>query len=360
MGLQAVEYDIFEFVEMRCRELKSDVTADVLFDEASGLRKKMESHRSLRFHAAWVGSLIGLLGCGAAAIEISSSSLNGISLVTSGAAIALSFWLGRFFFQGERLCRFNPAKSAQQKFEIEHSSLLDEVIDPIRHSRARLAKLSSTGEGVAFTPTSNRPIEKHLSNEALDDAWLPGEILHQPIADNHATAAYIVILMQEIAKPASSSRDKWKRYYLWHQESALVMTLFDRAQDIYREDKIKRIKARVAVRMVVEHFKDCRERNIKVKSQHGLAKDLVDHLKLEASRLEASGEIDYRESLLLERVGMSGTLKSGDPAEPSSVKNDAPESWFEQLLSGTNMQILPALRVEALKEFPTLPEFIEA
>lgn len=67
---------------------------------------------------------------------------------------------------------------------------------------------------------------------------------------------------------------------------------------------------------------------------------LADRLKSEAHQRLAAGEIDDLEARKLERVNISGELKSFDPADPKAGLRDKPESWFFQLLSGDNDTIL--------------------
>lgn len=360
---RAVEFDIFAFVEMRFGELGIGEDPHRLFVEATALRSTMAGHQRLKLTAVSVSGVLGVVGAGALLEQIRTQAFDAVAvglciLLIAGATVAMRFWL-----HSERQRRFPEWVADHAPYEIESAKTLARVFEPIRLGHAQLALIANSGPAIAFTPITNRPIERYIAGQALDDAWLPGEILHRRLdqvpADNLKqghTPEYIVIIWQEVAEPKRAP-DRWKRYYLWHLKPAYVETVFDRANSIYANDPLKRRKARFGLIFASKRLAECGGDARKFPSQPVLVKELKSHLNLEANRLQRTGEIDEREERMFENIGMSGRPKETDPAEPRSKLGDGADGWFEQLLSGLNQQICPALRVEVLRDYPTLYEF---
>lgn len=265
-----------------------------------------------------------------------------------------------FGFRNEGRRRFRKRGGGTQQFDIADSDIFAQVFEPVQNGDCQLAQISTSGVGAGFTPVSNRPIEKYIVTNAFDDAWLPADILHEPrprIASNQIGPEHLVILWRDVPAEPSLQTGTWKQYYLWRLEPAVAGALFDRAIAVYRDKPTERIKARIAVIMVCEHFDDCRKRGVAPKSQTGLSQMLAERLKLEAKTRLAAREISEIEARKLERINISGEEKSLDRADPKAGLGDKPDSWFFQLLSGINKAILPAIRIEAIKDQPDLPMF---
>jgi hypothetical protein len=364
---QAIEQTTMAFVELRYRTLDIADDPKELFRQAARLRKSIERSRNLATTAIPVGVISVAFGLGVLAFSLIPFTLDLISLVLICAFVAVGWWLLDFGFQNERRARYGKRGDQQSQYEIEGSDQFARVFEPVRTGDVQLAQVSISGAGSNFTPVTNQLIEKYIAGPAFDDAWLPAELLYDPkqiseteTSGTSADPDYVVIQWIEIPKPELRPRGTWKQYYLWHLDPQLVGEMFDRAKDIYPEKKIERVKARIAVKMVCEHFKECREKQLNVRSQSQLAKMLEERLKYEANQRFVAGDDDYRESLRLTRINISGELKSVDQSDPRSKLHDKPESWFFQLLSGDNETILPHLLAEASKDQPDLVKFITA
>jgi hypothetical protein len=363
---QAIEQTTMSFVQERYQALDIADDPKELFRQAARLRKNIKRKRSLAATATPVGVISLAVGFGVLVFYLVPFTLDFFSLVLSCAFAAAGWRFLDFGFQSERRARYGKRGNLQSQYEIPDSDHFARVFEPVSTGDVQLAQVSISGAGSNFTPVTNQLIEKYVAGEtAFADAWLPAELLYEPkqISESEtcgtiADPDYVVIQWIEAPKPELRPRGSWKQYYLWHLDPQLVGEMFDRAKDIYPGKKVERVKARIAVTTVCEHFKECREQQLKVKSQSQLAKVLEECLKYEASQRFAAGDDDYRESLRLARINISGELKSVDQTDPKSKLHDKPESWFFQLLSGDNETILPHLRAEAIKNQPDLPKFI--
>jgi hypothetical protein len=363
MEKQAVEFDIFAFVKMRYRELGIIKDPSKLFDQGKALRVKMARHKANRFYAASLGGIAGFIGLGVLANDMRSLSLNASTVASCAVLAAAAGWACRFWFHDESARRFPKITTEHPPYEIESASDLAKVLEPVIAGRAQLALISVSGEAKVFTPASNRPIEKFISGKALFDAWLPGDLFHHYDEESSregqkGTSEHVVILWQEVTKKSRKSPEKiWKNYYLWRLQSEYVATAFDRAVTIYQDERVKRMKARFAVLYVCDYFSSYAVEGKAIPSQTVLTNSFKQHLKAKANMLRSTGEFDDFEARQFEQMGISGKPKEADPAEFHYEQNDGSDGWFEQLLSGINNQISPALRVEVLKDFPTLEMF---
>jgi hypothetical protein len=364
MAKTAVEFDPRAFIQMRFRELGIDRDPDELFVWSGTLRTERINHRFKELWAISLGSVGGLLGFGTAVEQISTRSITASSVALSVALVLGAVWALHFWFHSEAALRFAPKTNDQLGRVSQSVADFAKVLEPVKSGGAQLALMSSSGIGIAFSPVSNRPIEKFIADEALADAWLACDVLHlgseEPRKGNQQKAVapeYIVIVWQDHEIRSVRAEDRWKRYYLWHLEHDYVADVFDRASSIYFDDDLKRKKARFAVLFVNRYFAECAATGSQIRSQLKLAKALGDQLKLEANRQLHAQEMDHNEARMFERMGMSGKAKETDPSELRSQTGDGSDGWFEQLLSGINKQISPALRNEVLKDFPTLEEF---
>jgi hypothetical protein len=364
MSKQAIEQTTMAFVEERYRVLDIADDPKELFRQAARLRKRIEWNRNLATTAIPVGIISLAVGFGVLAFGLIPFTLDFISFILICAFVAAGWWFLDFGFQSERRARYGTRGDKQSRYEIEGSDDFARVFEPVRTGDFQLAQVSISGAGSNFTPVTNQLVERYVAGTAFSDAWLPAELLYETTetadgapSKNSPDPDYVIIRWAEAAKPERSPSGRWKRYYLWHLDPTLAGKMFDQAKGIYPGKKVERVKARIAVTMVCEHFRDCKAQQLEVKSQTQLARMLEERLKYEAHRRLAAGDDDYRESLRLERINISGEQKSIDPADPKSALHDKPESWFFQVLSGHNDTILPYLRAESIKFHPGLPEF---
>jgi hypothetical protein len=362
----ASELGTLAFIEERYQALGIADDPAELFRQAGHLRKEIERHRYRATLAIPIGAIVGLIGFGGLVSSARPFSMDIASAVAIITLVGIAWLLLHHGFRSERQRRFGRGRKGRPRFEIESSENFSRVFEPVELGSCQLAMLSPSGTSTSFTPVSNRPVEKFIIKNSFDDAWLPADVLWTPSqisGNDRKTDApdpdYVVISWREEPKEPRRASGHWKQYYLWHLEPAIVGVLFDRAKNIYSDKKVERLKARIAVTMVCEHFNQYREQSLTVKSQAKLAEMLSDRLKFEANQLLASGKLDPLEARKLERINLSGEVKTIDPAEPRAGMNDKPESWFYQLLSGNNDTILPYIRVEAVKDQPGLPHFLD-
>jgi hypothetical protein len=136
--------------------------------------------------------------------------------------------------------------------------------------------------------------------------------------------------------------------------------VFDETPGIYQDERIKRLKVRIAILEVCRHFEEQSKVGLPVLSKSKLAKRVADQLKLQANELLNAKQIDELEARKLGRIAISGELKSVDPADPQAGLNDKPESWFLSLLSGEHDKSSPQMRDAMLQQFPSLPLHLES
>jgi hypothetical protein len=362
---QPYELTMLDYVTERYREL--DIADDPveIFRQAAQLRTQIQRHRYWTTVAIPTGIIFGLVGFGFLLGRPRPFGFD-IASVIAITCVVISWKLLDFGFRSENRKRFHRTASGQSKFDIKNSENFSRAFATLGTDDCQLIHLSSGGTSIGFTPVSGQPVGKYVIKKALEDAWLPAEVLHLPsqFIENaeqakEPTPATLVICWREIpVKPELSSG--WKHYYLWNQESALVGTWFDRASRVYPDKLVERTKARIAIIMVCEHFEMVRKRGMQPKSQTKLRDMLIERLDNEASWRLAAKEITHLQAQQLSRISLTGALKSIDPADPRAELNAKPESWFYQLLSGDNDTILPYLRAEAIKDRPGLPMFNDA
>lgn len=366
MTKQASELATLAFIEERYRTLGIAEDPAALFDQAAILRKRIERHRSHSTMAIPIGAIAGFVAFGVLVSGLRPFGLDIASAVGVAGLVGVSWALIDFGFRSEGRARYGKRRAGQPRYEIEGSEIFARAFEPVETGACQLALLSVSGTSTSFTPVSDRAVERYIVKKAFDDAWLPAEILYEPsrsMGDDGQTIEpepdYLIIRWREVPKEPRSPSGQWKQYYLWHLEPAQVGALFDRAKGIYPDKRVERMKARIAVTMVCEHFEECNRQKLKPKSQAKLAIMLENQLVVEANWRLASGEIDELEARRLSRISISGEQKSIDPADPKAGLRDKPQSWFNQLLSGDNDTILPHIRAEAIKDQPDLPTFME-
>lgn len=111
-----------------------------------------------------------------------------------------------------------------------------------------------------------------------------------------------------------------------------LLHLFDKTPDIYPDERIKRLKVRIALQVII----DLASTNAEVPSPRSLngsnvVKKFSSTLKFEASRLLQAGEINDLEERLLCRVNITGDDTSFDPAAEGKKHTKKPHSWFLDL-----------------------------
>lgn len=356
------EVDILTFVTDRYRVLGlSDDPMD-LFKEATRLRDRIDQHRSRARSAVAIGVIFLIVAFGGLLDAIRSSGADFVTTVVAVALVGIAWYLLDFGFRSEHRKRYRNLRSRNQRFDILGSGNFSKVFELVENGSYQLARISVSGTSASFTPVTQKPVEKYIVREAFQDAWLPSEILYDPQSISKGGSGipeHIVIVWREGRLEARSSRGQWKRYYLWRFDPASAATLFDRATDIYRDKPIERIKARIAVIMVCDHFEECRRKGAEPTSQAKLSLMLAERFRAEADHLLVARKISEIDARRLGRISISGEVRSVDPADPRAGQNEKPESWFFQLLSGENDTILPHLRAHAIKDKPDLPTFYD-
>jgi hypothetical protein len=360
---QPIELNMLEYVTERYRAL--DIADDPveIFDQATLLRSRIQRHRYWATVAIPTGIVFGLIGLSFLLGRPRPLSFD-IASIIAITCIGISWKLLDFGFRSENRKRFRRTDTAAEpKFDMVDSEVFSRTFETLGTDDCQLVQLSSAGTSIGFTPVSRQPIGKYVVKNAMEDAWLPAEVLHWPTKfadhDLHGiapTPVNLVICWREIPVTPEPPGG-WKLYYLWNQESALVGRWFDRASGIYPDKPVERTKARIAIIMVCEHFEAASKRGMKPKSQTKLRDMLIERLESEASWRLATKDITPLQAQQLSRINLTGALKSIDPADPRSELKAKPESWFYQLLSGDNDTILPYVRAEAIKDRPGLPMF---
>lgn len=356
----ATEVTTLEFIQLRYLELGFSDNPMELFAQARLLRAQIAKRRTLANAAVALGLALGIFGVWGLVESVASGSFNQWTLPIGLAFIATAWLLLIFGFRSEREIRIRVASDG---FAINHSVQFERVFQPILTGDVQVASISTSGRSVGFTPVSNRPIDRYVVPSAFGDKWLPAELLFyesdsRDLKESIASE-FVVVLWKEAPNPERKPKGTWQKYYLWHQPPDTVAAAFDETPGIYHDDVIKRTKVRIAILEVCRHFEKQAAAGAPVLSQAKLAKHVADKIKLEANRLLNEGKSDDLEARKLERIAISGELKSLDPADPKAGLNDKPESWFFLLLSGKHDKSSPQMRATMLKKFPTLPLYVE-
>lgn len=159
-----------------------------------------------------------------------------VSFAIIAALVAAGWWLLDFGFRSEQRARYGRHGANQPRYEIESSDIFARVFEPVERGACQLALLSPSGTSTSFTPVSLLPVELYVIKNGFADAWLPAQVLYEPIEiggdEKRVTAPdpnYVVIRWLERLKEPRSPSGQWTKYYLWNLEPALAEALFDRA-----------------------------------------------------------------------------------------------------------------------------------
>lgn len=141
-------------------------------------------------------------------------------------------------------------------------------------------------------------------------------VLHEVNAGNHSIMRLATSGVGALASPVAQE----------------LLHLFDKTPDIYPDERIKRLKVRIALQVII----DLASANAEVPSPRSLngsnvVKKFSSTLKFEASRLLQAGEINDLEERLLCSVNITGDDTSFDPAAEGKKHTKKPHSWFLDL-----------------------------
>jgi hypothetical protein len=229
-------------------------------------------------------------------------------------------------------------------------SNIDAVLHEVNAGNHSIMRLATSGVGALASPVSNRPVDLIVSQNVLSDPWIAATLFG---SKNKKKKRRFIVVTPE---PTGD----WFNFYLWHPPVAQeLLHLFDKTPDIYPDERIKRLKVRIALQVII----DLVSANAEVQSPRSLNESNVvkrfrSTLKIEASRLLQAGEINDLEERLLSRVSITGDDPSFDPAEEGKKHTKKPHSWFLGLKGGRYAAVIDPLSKTVQAELNLSPRFV--
>jgi len=225
---------------------------------------------------------------------------------------------------------------------------IDAVLHDVNIGNHSIMRLATSGMAPFASPVSTSPVDLILSQNVLSDPWIAAFLF-----GSKNTGRRFIAVMPE---PTGD----WFNFYLWHPPVAPeLLHLFDKTPDIYPDERIKRLKVRIALQVII----DLVSANAEVPSPRSLNESNVvkrfrSTLKIEASRLLQAGEINDLEERLLSRVNITGDDPSFDPAAEGKKHTKKPHSWFLSLKGGRYAAVIDPLSKTVQAELNLSPRFV--
>lgn len=227
-------------------------------------------------------------------------------------------------------------------------SNIDAVLHEVNAGNHSIMRLATSGVGALASPVSNRPVDLIVSQNVFSDPWIAATLFGTKNPDQR----FIVVTPEPTGD--------WFNFYLWHPPVAQeLLHLFDKTPDIYPDERVKRLKVRMALQVII----DVVTGNVEAPSKENLVEGKVvkrfeNTLKMEAARLLRAGEINDLEERQLCRVNISGEAPSVDPAEDGKKHDKKPHSWFLELKGGRYAAVIGPLSNTVQAELNLSPRFI--
>lgn len=225
---------------------------------------------------------------------------------------------------------------------------IDAVLHDVNLGNHSIMRLVTSGVAPFASPVSTRPVDLILSQNVLSDPWIAAFLF----GSKNTGRRFIAVTPEPTGE--------WFNFYLWHPPVAQeLLHLFDKTPDIYPDDRIKRLKVRIALQVIIDVVTGNVEAPSKDNVVEGkVVKKFENTLKIEASRLLQAGEINDLEERLLCRVNISGEAPSIDPAEEGKRHTKKPHSWFLELKGGRYAAVIGPLSNTVQAELNLSPRFI--
>jgi hypothetical protein len=341
---KSAEIDFDDYVERRISEL--------------GLSTNLKDIRTAATHFEKVvvlveGLAVGLLVFAAICLAFILYTVARTTELSAGEvlSIALAGTIGLLcVFVGTRPKRWGYGlwRGSQCAVKCRQQSNIDAVLHEVNAGNHSIMRLTTSGAGAFGSPVSNRPVDLILSQNLLSDPWIAATLFGRKAAKRRFIAV--------TPEPTGD----WYKFYLWHPPVAPeLLRLFDETPDIYPDERIKRLKVRVALQVII----DVVTGNVEAPSKENLVEAKVvkrfeNTLKIEATRLLRAGEINDLEERQLCRINISGEAPSFDPAEDGKKNDKKPHSWFVELKGGRYAAVIGPLSNTVQAELNLSPRFI--
>ena len=227
-------------------------------------------------------------------------------------------------------------------------SNIDAVLHEVNAGNHSIMRLATSGVGALASPVTKKPVDLIVSQNVLSDPWIAATLF----GSKNKKRRFIVVTPEPTGD--------WFNFYLWHPPVAQeLLHLFDKTPDIYPDERIKRLKVRIALQVII----DLVSANAEVPSPRSLNESNVvkrfrSTLKIEASRLLQAGEINDLEERLLSRVNITGDDPSFDPAAEGKKHTKKPHSWFLELKGGRYAAVIDPLSKTVQAELNLSPRFV--
>ncbi|MFM5953329.1 MAG: hypothetical protein ACKOPE_03370 [Novosphingobium sp.] len=342
-----LETDFDEYLELRINQLGLHATVADIRTSAFEFQKQIGLVHN-QANALLALGIITLFAIGHKFAIAPTGKLIDILLdliwIVPGCAIAFGLLFYGFRRQSWNhylgLGRMRPLRCTAQP-------IIDEVLDEVDAGHHTIMRIADSGTGTTASPISHRPVELVLGKGCLASPWLAAKLF----GGENAKRQFVVVTPE--------ATGEWFNYFLWNAPVAdHLLDLFDRTPEIYAGERMKRTKARIALREIAAFVAAQ-----KSSAKPALRKDVVvsafeKALKIEAARLRAANEIDDLEERQLCRLNITGEAASTDPAETSGNRGRKPESWFLNLMSGQYTPVTRPLAATVRNELNLSPGFV--
>lgn len=344
---KSAETDFDEYVTRRISELGLPTNLKDIRTAATQFENVVASVESQAFGLLVVAAIcLGFILYTVARVpELSAGEV--LSIALAGATGLLCVFVGT----RPKKWRYSlPWWGWPRAVKCRQQSNIDAVLHEVNAGNHSIMRLATSGAGAFASPVSNKPVDLILSQNVLSDPWIAATLFG---SKNKKKKRRFIVVTPE---PTGD----WFNFYLWHPPVAQeLLHLFDKTPDIYPDERIKRLKVRIALQVII----DVVTGNVEAPSKENLVKGKVvkkfeNTLKIEASRLLQAGEINDLEERLLCRVNISGEAPSIDPAEEGKKHTKKPHSWFLELKGGRYAAVIGPLSNTVQAELNLSPSFI--
>lgn len=339
------ETDFDEYVTQRISELGLGTTVTEIRNAATQFEKVVESLEGQAIALLWLAAIcLGfILYTIASTPEFSAGQASSIALF--GALGFICFLAG----MRPKTWKYSlPWWGWPRAVKCRQQSNIDAVLHEVNAGNHSIMRLATSGVGAFASPVSNRPVDLILSQNVLSDPWIAATLFGTKNPDQR----FIVVTPEPTGD--------WVNFYLWHPPVAPeLLHLFDKTPDIYPDERVKRLKVRIALQVII----DVVTGNVEAPSKESLVEGKVvkrfeNTLKMEAARLLHAGEINDLEERQLCRVNISGEAPSVDPAEDGKKHDKKPHSWFLELKGGRYAAVIGPLSNTVQAELNLSPRFV--
>ncbi|MFV0645064.1 MAG: hypothetical protein ACK5NN_11295 [Sphingomonadaceae bacterium] len=316
-----------EFFTAEAKRLGKTLDYDAIYQAAENFRaRQRRDHARGKHLLAW-----GVLTIITAGAWTFTQGFDWIGLALWLLCFGL-LWAGFNFLEGRSRFDWRCARFSVPPFE-ERQAVL-EILKKLQEPNYRLLEISKTKTVIDHTPVSQKPVHVEILFAALkqDKAILP-DLFHQPAAQNR----FIIV------SPAVTG--SWYDYMLWNAPVVSALPeMFFLLERVYKRDTVRRLKVRLAMELIVDTLRKCRDAHLPFPARDALFADFAELLDETADKVGAQIAFSKEQLARLRSPALTG-------------KGESNASFFSLMVGNLDVVCEPFEEL-AHKRFGPLPRFI--